>query len=91
MLELAAAYGKVVDAKVVRDMDGYSKGFGFVTMSNETGAESATADLDGVFVPGMSHGGLTVNEFARIEPGAHAEELSETQKVVRDIIGGAGT
>ena len=74
---------------MVRDMDGKSKGFGFVTMANATGAESATVELDGVFVPGVSHGGLTVNEFARIEPEVPDEELSETEKAVRDILDGA--
>ena len=46
--QVFSEHGKVVSARVVRDRDsGRSRGFGFVTMSNETEVNDAIAALDG--------------------------------------------
>ena len=45
--ELFAEMGEVVEAKVIIDkMSGRSKGFGFVTMKDEDGAQKAIKELD---------------------------------------------
>jgi RNA recognition motif-containing protein len=45
--------GKVDRAEVVRDrFDGRSRGFGFVEMSDESGADAAVRDLNGKDVKG---------------------------------------
>jgi len=46
--EAFAAYGEVVEAKVVTDREsGRSRGFGFVTMGDEEAATKAIAGLNG--------------------------------------------
>lgn len=46
--QVFSEHGKVVEAKVVYDREtGRSRGFGFVTMSNETELNDAVAALDG--------------------------------------------
>lgn len=58
--QLFAAYGDVVEATVVMDRDtGQTKGFGFVEMGNETGAQAAIAGLNGTEMDGRA---LRVNE-----------------------------
>ena len=43
-----AACGEVTDAKVITDREtGRSRGFGFVTMSNDAGAREAVSRMDG--------------------------------------------
>lgn len=81
--ELAGAYGAVVDAKVVCDAEGYSRGFGFVTFAKAASSDTAIRELDGVFVPGLSHGGLSVNEYGRLE--AEEPPANEEQAVLREI------
>ncbi|HEY7975439.1 MAG TPA: RNA-binding protein [Ktedonobacterales bacterium] len=49
--QLFAAYGSVVDARVITDRNtGQSKGFGFVEMSTEDEARSAIAGLNGTML-----------------------------------------
>lgn len=58
--QLFESHGSVVSAKVVIDRDtGRSKGFGFVEMENNEGAQSAIAALNGKDHDGRN---LTVNE-----------------------------
>jgi RNA recognition motif-containing protein len=46
--DLFVAHGEVVEAKVVYDRDtGRSRGFGFVEMAEDSGADAAIAALDG--------------------------------------------
>ena len=46
--QVFSEHGKVVDARVLFDRDsGRSRGFGFVTMADETGMNDAIAALDG--------------------------------------------
>ena len=53
-------YGQVVEAKVITDRDtGRSRGFGFVTMGNESEAQNAMREMDGVTLDGRS---IRVNE-----------------------------
>ena len=60
--ELFASYGEIVDAVVISDrMSGRSKGFGFVTFSNEADAEKAQAEMNEKDVEGRK---LIVN-FAK--------------------------
>ncbi len=57
---LLSAHGTVLSAEVISDRStGQSKGFGFVEMDTDAGAQAAIAALDG-----QPHGGrtLTVNE-----------------------------
>ena len=54
------AFGKVVSAKVIKDMDsGRSKGFGFVEMESKADAQNAISQLDGTDLRGRN---ITVNE-----------------------------
>jgi len=51
--ELFAEMGEVVEAKVIIDkMSGRSKGFGFVTMKDEDGAQKAIKELDNKEIEG---------------------------------------
>lgn len=53
-------FGDVSDAKVVTDREtGRSRGFGFVTMSDNEGARAAIAQMDGSMLDNRS---LRVNE-----------------------------
>ena len=45
--ETFAQFGEVEEAIIIRDPAGRSKGFGFVTYTNEEDADKAIADLDG--------------------------------------------
>ena len=57
---MLAAHGTVLSAEVIMDRStGQSKGFGFVEMDSDAGAQAAIAALNG-----QDHGGraLTVNE-----------------------------
>jgi len=46
--EAFAAAGEVVEAKVITDkFSGRSKGFGFVTMTDDAAAQKAISELDG--------------------------------------------
>jgi cold-inducible RNA-binding protein len=55
-----AQHGNVVDAKVVTDRDtGRSRGFGFVTMSDSAGTETAMRAMDGSTLDGRV---IRVNE-----------------------------
>lgn len=58
--DLFAQYGEVVSTNIIMDRDtGRSRGFGFVEMSDDDGAESAKAALDGFEFDGRR---LKVNE-----------------------------
>ena len=55
-----AAYGQVERAQLVKDRDtGKSRGFGFVEMADDAGADRAIEALNGAQLDGRS---LTVNE-----------------------------
>ena len=58
--ELFAQHGTVTDVAILNDREtGRSRGFGFVTFTDATGANAAIAALNGKEVPGRA---LTVNE-----------------------------
>lgn len=64
--ELAAPYGAVLSAKVIKDkFSGQSKGFGFVEMENDGEADAAIAALNGKDVGGRT---LKVNEARPMAP-----------------------
>ncbi|MCC7344658.1 MAG: RNA-binding protein [Deltaproteobacteria bacterium] len=64
--ELAAPYGAVLSAKVIKDkFSGQSKGFGFVEMENDGEAEAAINALNGKDVGGRT---LKVNEARPMAP-----------------------
>ena len=64
--ELFGQHGDVTDAKIVTDREtGRSRGFGFVTMGNNDGAQAAIRALNGFSLEGRS---LVVNE-AREQSG----------------------
>jgi len=51
--DLFKEYGDVVSVNVIKDRDtGNSKGFGFVEMENQEGAEKAIKELDGNDIKG---------------------------------------
>lgn len=51
--EVFAQFGEVVSAKIILDREtGRSKGFGFVTMSNDEEANAAVAAMDGADIAG---------------------------------------
>lgn len=53
--KLFSAYGQVSSAKVISDKyTGVSRGFGFVTMPQQTEADKAIKELDGKSVEGRS-------------------------------------
>jgi cold-inducible RNA-binding protein len=57
--DLFAAHGTVVEAEVIKDrFSGRPRGFGFVTMETQEGADSAVAALNGKDLDGRA---LTVN------------------------------
>ena len=54
------AFGEVTDAKVITDREtGRSRGFGFVTLTDESAADQAIADMDGADLDGRT---IRVNE-----------------------------
>jgi RNA recognition motif-containing protein len=58
--DLFAQYGEVVSTNIIMDREsGRSRGFGFVEMSDEEGAENAKAALDGYEFEGRQ---LKVND-----------------------------
>jgi RNA recognition motif-containing protein len=44
---LFAKYGEVEEAIIIKERDGRSKGFGFVTFANDEEADKATEELNG--------------------------------------------
>jgi RNA recognition motif-containing protein len=53
LYEAFAAFGEVVDAKVIRDRDsGRSRGFGFVTFASEEAGDDAMSAMNGVELDG---------------------------------------
>ena len=60
-------HGAVVEAKVITDRDtGRSRGFGFVTMSDAAGTETAMRAMDGATLDGRT---IRVNEANEREGG----------------------
>ncbi len=58
--ELFGKYGEVEAVKIITDREtGRAKGFGFITMNDESAAKSAIEDLDGKEFDGRT---LRVNE-----------------------------
>ena len=48
-------FGEVVDAKVITDREtGRSRGFGFVTMADDTAASQAVTEMDGKAIDGRT-------------------------------------
>ena len=65
--QMFEAYGEVQSAQVIMDRDtGRSKGFGFVEMDSDQGAQAAIAALNGQEKDGRT---LTVNEARPKEGG----------------------
>ena len=65
--------GAVVSATILTDkMTGRSRGFGFVEMADEAGAQAAIAMFNGKTSEGLSYSerGLVVNEAKPLEPRA---------------------
>ena len=60
LTELFAQFGDVEEAVIVKDkFSGRSKGFGFVTFTDDAAAEKAIADLDG---HALNERNIVVNE-----------------------------
>ena len=58
--ETFAEFGEITEAKVITDRDtGRSRGFGFVTFSDDAAAEKASSVLDGSTLDGRT---IKVNE-----------------------------
>jgi len=53
-------YGEIAEAKLITDRDtGRSRGFGFITFSNDDDADKAVSEMDGKEIDGRS---IRVNE-----------------------------
>jgi len=66
LTELFSAHGEVIEARIITDREtGRSRGFGFVTMTSNDGAQSAIRALNGSSLEGRA---LVVNE-AREQQG----------------------
>lgn len=66
--ELFSAYGKVDEANVISFKDtGRSKGFGFITLSDDKEAEKAIQEMNGKEIEGRK---LNVNEAKPFDPEA---------------------
>ncbi|MFN9775968.1 MAG: RNA recognition motif domain-containing protein [Burkholderiales bacterium] len=66
LTEMFAAHGEVIEARIITDREtGRSRGFGFVTMANNDGAQNAIRALNGNSLEGRA---LVVNE-AREQQG----------------------
>ncbi len=64
--EMFAVFGEVTEAIVIMDRrSGRSKGFGFVTMSDDAAADKAVADMNGKDMEGRP---LTVSEARPMAP-----------------------
>jgi RNA recognition motif-containing protein len=60
LLAAFETFGEVSEAKVILDRDtGRSRGFGFVTFTNDSDADKAMADMDGSMLDGRT---IRVNE-----------------------------
>ena len=57
--DLFKTYGDIKSVKIIRDMSGVSKGFGFVEMEDKTAGETAIKELNEKELGGKK---LTVNE-----------------------------
>jgi len=61
-----ASYGEITEAKVITDRDtGRSRGFGFVTFSQEEDAKKAISQMDGTSLDGKT---IKVNEAQEKSP-----------------------
>jgi RNA recognition motif-containing protein len=66
LTEMFAVHGEVIEARIITDREtGRSRGFGFVTMANNDGAQNAIRALNGSSLEGRA---LVVNE-AREQQG----------------------
>lgn|SRR3989338_4329065 len=66
--EMFSSYGEVSEATVISDkFSGRSKGFGFVTFSEDSAADKAISEMNGKDMEGRA---LTVNEAKPFEPGS---------------------
>lgn len=64
--EVFSSFGKVEEASVISDkFSGRSKGFGFVTFSNDADADKAIAEMDGKEFEGRA---LKVSEATPFDP-----------------------
>jgi RNA recognition motif-containing protein len=61
-----ASYGEITEAKVITDRDtGRSRGFGFVTFSQDDNAKTAISKMDGTSLDGKT---IKVNEAQEKSP-----------------------
>ena len=64
--ELFSSFGDITEAVVIKDkFSGRSKGFGFVTFSDEEGSKKAISELNGKDVDGRE---VKVSEARPMEP-----------------------
>jgi|SRR3989338_4259006 len=66
MKEMFSSYGEVSEVSVIKDkFSGRSKGFGFVTFSDDVSAEKAISEMNGKEVDGRE---LKVSEAKPMDP-----------------------
>ncbi len=81
--EIFIQAGEIIEAAVILDRDtGRSRGFGFVTMKTEDGAQKAIKELDGITVKNRQ---LLVKE-AKPQPGREDREDSEFIQQIKDFV-----
>lgn len=70
LTEMFAAHGEVIEARIITDREtGRSRGFGFVTMASNDGAQNAIRALNGNSLEGRA---LVVNEAREQQGGGGA-------------------
>lgn len=68
LAKLFSAYGEVTEATVITNkFSGRSKGFGFVTLADDAGADKAISEMNGKDVQGRT---VVVNEAKPFDPNA---------------------
>ncbi|KAH8910475.1 RNA-binding domain-containing protein [Coniochaeta sp. PMI_546] len=80
--ELFGKFGTVVDARIVRDPRGLSRGFGFVYMSSDNEVSNAIAELNGSFWHGrrVHMEKQTGERKSRVNPTRRADMPAEPTK-----------
>lgn len=66
--EMFSEYGEITEAIIIKDkFSGRSKGFGFITFSEDEAAKKAISEMNGKQVEGRA---LTVNEAKPMDPNS---------------------
>lgn len=80
LVELFSAHGTVHAVTIVTDKNtGDSKGYGFITMTDEAGAKRAIQELDGRQIDGRTLNVRFAEEKQPVRPAAHLRRDNRTE------------